>query len=187
MPFHPIFRRLLLLEKNFSGLHLKPFYSVIQQRKQGSFYQGAEQINNNSAFLQIKKDHGGWRAYQSRAPRRSRHLFLEMFVFSCLLLSLFLILEGNKFIGMLHGLKKLWFFFFFHFKHMQRVGDERTAAQTQNSIVLCPSAPIAVYWNCSCCFFFGFWNILFWGIVYLLSQKLVWIIPDPTCSTQTAL
>lgn len=54
-PFHPICTRLLLLEKNLGGLHLKPFYSVIQQRKHGSFYQGAEQINNNSAFLKIKK------------------------------------------------------------------------------------------------------------------------------------
>lgn len=151
-PFHPISRRLLLLEKNFGGLHLKPFYSVIQQREHGSFYQGAEQINNNSAFLQIKKDHAGWRAYPSRAPRRSRHLFLEMFVFSCLLLSLFLILERNKLIGMLHGLKKLWFIFSTS-NTCKESGDERTAAQRQNSIVLCPCAPIAVYRNCARCFF----------------------------------
>lgn len=106
------------------------FNSVIQQGKHG------KQINNNNAFLQINKDHRGWRAYPSRAPRRSRHLF-RLFVFSCLLLLLFLILEGNKLIGMLHGLKKLWFS---TSNTCKELGDKTTAAQRQNSIVLCPSA-----------------------------------------------
>lgn len=163
-PFHPIFRRLLLWEKNFGGLHLKPFYSIIQQRKHSSFYQGAEQINNNSAFLQIKKDYGGWRAYPSWAPRRSRHLFLEMFVFSSLLLLLFLILEGNKLIGMLHGLKILWFSFSTS-NTCKESGDERTAAQRQNSIVLCPAAPIAVYCNSIDFQYVSYFEVLFTFLV----------------------
>lgn len=135
-PFHPISGRLLSLVDYTWNL----FNSVIQQRKHGSFYQGAEQINNNNAFLQIKKDHGGWWAY----PEPSRHLFLELFVFSCLLLLLYLILGGNKLIGMLHGLKKLWFS---TSNTCKESGDKTTAAQRQNSIVLCPSALNAVYWR----------------------------------------
>lgn len=53
-------------------------------------------------------------------PEPSRHLFLEMFVFGCLLLSLFLILEGNTFIGIAARIKET-VIFFSHFKHMQRV------------------------------------------------------------------
>lgn len=107
-----------------------------------------------------------------------------MFVFSCLLLSLFLILERNKLIGMLHGLKKLGFFFPLqtHAKSQVMKGLQlRDRIPLSFVLVLrllfTETVPVA---------FFGFRDVLFWGIVYLLSQKLVWIIPDPTCSTPTA-
>lgn len=182
-PFHPIFRRLLLREKNFGGLHLKPFYSVIQQRKHGSFYQGAEQINNNSAFLQIKK-RPRWMESLPKPSASTESPFVSGDVFSCLLLSLFLILEGNKLIGMLHGLKKLIFFspLQTHAKSQVMKGLQLRDRIPLSFVLLLPllfteTVPVA---------FFGFPDVLFWGIVYLLSQKLVWIIPDPTCSTQTA-
>lgn len=107
-----------------------------------------------------------------------------MFVFSCLLLSLFLILERNKLIGMLHGLKKLGFFFPLqtHAKSQVMKGLQLRDRIPLSFVLLLrllftETVPVA---------FFGFRDVLFWGIVYLLSQKLVWIIPDPTCSTQTA-
>lgn len=68
---------------------------------------------------------------------------------------------------MLHGLKKLWFS---TSNTCKELGDKTTAAQRQNSIVLCPSAEHCLL-KLHPLVFSGLQDVLFGGIVYLLSHK----------------
>lgn len=90
---------------------------------------------------------------------------------------------------MLHGLKKLWF----STSNTHSVSDDKKAAaaveaQNQNFIVLC-------FFQLTVCLKCALFScsasqspradvFYFEAIVYLLSQKLVWIIPKPSSSTQ---
>lgn len=93
----------------------------------------------------------------------------------------------NKFTWVLHGLKKQWF----STSNTRSVSDDKKAAaaaveaQSKNFIVL---FLLSLFKQCP--FSFSASESLrmdvfyFEAIVYLLSQKLVWIIPKPSSSTQ---